>query len=182
MAIFAQPTPDENLSSGWNVQGTGAGQVSDGAAGIPGSGYAESAAIPASPNLSAALQPNSGLPYPPKAEDVGSETDGASGVAILTNPGYADGNTSLSASATSPIPSTTAAVQNPFGVNASVALTSGATATTVQVAPFTTGSPTYGPAIALTASAVTQVSVPPAGFLKAAAAGDITAATWTPTN
>lgn len=180
MAIFAQPTPDENLSPGWNVQGTGAGQVSDGAAGIPGSGYAESAAIPASPNLSAASQPNAGVPNPPGAINVGGENSGAYGVSVLTNPGYADGSTSLSASVAAPIPTTTAAVQNPFGLNASVALTVG-TACSVQVAPFTTGSPTYGPAIAL-AVGISQVSVPPAGFLKASAAGDITAATWTPTN
>lgn len=173
MAIFAQPTQDENLVPGWNVQGN----INPGGE----TGYAQAAAVPASPaNGVSTGQAGAGLPNPPQAFDINNENSAAYGESILTNPGYADGNTSLASSVIAPIPSTATAVQNPFGMNATVALTVTGV-TSVQVAPFTTGSPAFGPAIAFAAAGIFQVSVPPAGFLKAAGTA-ISAATWTPTN
>jgi hypothetical protein len=178
MAQFAIPTPDENLQPGWNVQGNGATQAT---VGVPGAGYAQAAAVPAS--VVGVGQLGSGVPNPPGALNIGSENSATYSTPILENGSYAVTPTTLltQPAASTPVP-TTGGVQNPFGMNATISITSGASATTVAVAPFTTGTPSYGPNISLTASGVTQVSVPPAGFIKAAVPADITAVSWVPTN
>lgn len=79
--IFAQPTPDENLKPGWNVQGTGVGQSTSG---VPGEGYAEAGVTGDVTNNS---QAGSGFPWPPLAEDIGSEA-AANTTPILQNASY----------------------------------------------------------------------------------------------
>jgi hypothetical protein len=170
--------PDENLVPGWNSQGNFALAST---VGTPGQGYATSGAVPASANLSASLQASSGLPQPPGALNIGAENSGSQGVPVLTNPGYADGNTLMTVSATSPNV-TTAGVQQPFGVSANAAIITPTGITAIAVAPFTLGTPSYtnvwtGTSVA--AAAVT-VTVPPAGFVKTVGA-NATSVTYTPT-
>lgn len=162
MAIFAQPTPDENLVPGWTSQGTGPSQSTTG---IPGQGYATSGAVPANTAaLAAAYQAGSGLSQPP---GTGAQSSGAAATVVLMDPGYASSGALLGASATLPVPTTTG-VQQPFGaaVDASVTIPTGVTA--ISVASFTTGSPSYTVAWNGTSAAgqVVQLTVPPAGFIK----------------
>jgi hypothetical protein len=172
MAQFAQPTPDENLSPGWNVQGTGSAQSTTG---VPGQGYAQAAPVGAGITTG---QAGAGLPNPPGAGNIGAENSGAYGVSVLSNPGYATGSGSFQGTLTAPLPTTTG-VQSPYGMNAMAAVT-GAAITSVSVAPFTTGTPQYTVVSTVTASAnPITVSVPPGGFIKTVG-GNATAVVYTP--
>jgi hypothetical protein len=163
MAIFAQPSPDENLVPGWNNQGD------------TSPGYAEAAATS---SVTVVGQAGAGYPNPPGAIDVGAENSGSYGESILENGSYSvSPTTNLSQTLTTPVPST-AGVQNPFGTAAIAQITSGS-ATTAQVAPFTTGTVTYGSAQTV-ADGVTAILVPPGGYIKTAAA--VTSVIWLPTN
>jgi hypothetical protein len=198
-APFAQQTADENLKPGWNVQGTGVGQSTTG---VPGEGYAVSGVVPAAPNAGLPLQAGSGFPNPPGAEFVGTEGQNTpSGNTsytepILENAGYASAGNNLQAAPVTIAEANLVAAgnQNPFGIAATCTVTNGATATTAQVAPFTSApggasSAVFGAAINLTASttdptvtSVQQIEVPPAGFIKFGADADIVSISWTPTN
>jgi hypothetical protein len=187
-APFAQQTADENLKPGWNVQGTGVGQSTSG---IPGEGYAEAGVTPATPALTAALQPGAGVPFPPGALNnsfIGGENSGSYFQSILTDPGYSNAGNNLLA--TSAVAVTTAGVQNPFGTAAVVDLAVPVGTTEILVAPFdVTGVPsgTGAPWSVAWANASTPVAatisltVPPAGFIKAVGAS-ATSAAWTPIN
>lgn len=174
MAVFAQPTPDENLVAGWNNQGnfTGASTL-----GIPGAGFAQSGAVPTVTNVG---QASAGTPQPPGAENIGSENAGSQTVSVLTNGSYSvTPNTSMTTTATLPVP-TTAGVQQPFGVSANASVI-GAAVTSIAVAPFTTGTPAYTTVATFTASAnAVTVTVPPGGFIKTGGAS-ATSVTYTPT-
>lgn len=176
-AIFAQPTADENLVPGWNVQGNNGGTA--------GNGYATAGAVPPAPNLSSALQGSAGFPYPPKAEDVGSENDGASGVSILTNPGYATGNGTILGAITAPtIPASGTALANPSGLAAQVSVTGG-TLTEIQVAPFTAagvGSAVFTEVAAGDAAGSAPVVVPGGGWIKLTYSVVPTSWSWVTTN
>jgi hypothetical protein len=175
MAQFAQQTPDENLSPGWTVQGTGSAQATTG---IPGEGYAVSGVVPAATNVG---QTSAGFPNPPGAGNIDSENSGSYTSQILVNGSYSvSPTTNLSTTATLPLPTTTG-VQQPYGVNTSAAVT-GAAVTSVAVAPFTTGTPVYTTVFTGTASAnPILVSVPPGGWVKTVG-GNATAVVYTPTN
>jgi len=167
MAPFAQPTPDENLVQGWNVQGNFAATST----GVPGAGFAQPAAIGPVANVGQA--------------SAGGNSQ-AGGVApfetnVLVNGSYSvSPTTSLLQSAAAPIP-TTAGVQQPYGVNTLAAVT-GASVTSIAVAPFTTGTPVYTTVATFTASAnAVTVSIPPGGFIKTGGA-NATAVVYTPTN
>lgn len=167
MAQFAQPTPDENLVPGWNVQAN---------TGSPG--FAQSGVVPVTANVG---QAGAGLPNPPGASNIGSQNSSAYSESVLTNGSYAvTPTTTLSQVATLPVPTTTG-VQQPFGVNTQAAVT-GASVTSIAVAPFTTGTPAYTTVATFTASAnAVTVSVPPGGFIKTGGA-NATAVSYTPTN
>lgn len=183
MAQFAIPTPDENLSPGWNVQGTGVAQATSGK---PGVGYAESGVVPANPNNAQPNQASAGYPSPPGAANVAGEASGSYSTQILENPGYASvGSNLLTTVTVLNAALVTAGNQNPFGVAAVCNVLSGATATTATVAPFTAAgvaSAVFGSALALTASEGTDIPVPPAGWVKFAADADVTSVVWTPLN
>jgi hypothetical protein len=192
-AIFAQQTPDENLKPGWNVQGTGVGQGAiEGASGsgVPGAGYSEPGVVPATAPLSGPLQSQAGVPFPPGALNqsfIGGEASGSYFQSVLSDPGYANAGNNLLATPVTVLEANlvTAGNQNPFGVAAICNVLSGATASTAQIAPFiATGvaNAVFGSAVDLTASAGTEVIVPPAGFIKFGADADVTSITWTPVN
>lgn len=168
MAQFAQPTPDENLVPGWNVQGNTT------------AGYAQSAPIPYVTNVG---QATAGLPNPPGAANVGGENSGAYGVSALQNGSYsATPTTGLTQTATTPVPST-AGVQNPYGVNTTATIVIPTGVTAISVAPFTTGTPAYTAVWSGTSAAgqIVVVSIPPAGWVKMTGAA-ATSVTYTPTN
>lgn len=115
MAIFAQPTPDENLKPGWNVQGTTS------ATGPDAPGYAQAGITGA---VTTASQSSSGLPYPPNAEYTSPSEIPANGgsyaLPVLENASY---STSL---ANAP------AGTNPTAVGAVITLASAVTATVLS--------------------------------------------------
>ncbi len=182
MATFAQQPQDDNLVTGWNVQGNFTGNGATGF-GTPGPGFAQPAVAPISGTYTSALQGGAGFPNPPKAEDIGSENDGAYNVSILTNPGYADGNTIMTGTLAAPSPTTTG-VQNPYGMNATLTIVYGATGTTAQVAPYaaSAAAATFGATQPVAASANTVIAVPPAGWVKLASIANLTSVVWTPVN
>lgn len=170
---FAQPTPDENLVPGWNVQG------------FAPAGFAQAGVTP---QIAVAGQLQSGLPNPPGASNVGSENSAAYTTPILENGSYAvTPNTGLGQSATAPLPVTANGVQQPYGVNTTAAIT-GAAITSVKTAPFqATGVPGTGSAVwttvftgTATANPIT-VSIPPGGYVLTVG-GNATAVVYTPTN
>lgn len=77
-AIFAQPSKDENLTPGWNVQGDIS--ATDGE-----TGYAE-------PGVTATVvnegQADAGYPNPPLAMDIDAEASGSYGESVITNGSY----------------------------------------------------------------------------------------------
>lgn len=175
MPTFAQPTPDENLVQGWNVQGnfTAAATV-----GAPGAGFAQAALTPV-----VAVQGQT---------SAGSNTM-AGGVApfetnVLVNGSYSvTPNTSLTQTATAPLPVTANGVQQPYGVNTTAAVT-GAAITSIKTAPFQpSGVPGTGSAVWTTVWTGTasanpiSVSVPPAGYILTVG-GNATAVVYTPNN
>ena len=174
MATFAQPTPDENLVPGWNVQ-----------ANAP-AGFAQAAPVPTTTVVG---QAGAGFPNPPGAGNIGSENSAAYTTSALANGSYSlTPTTSLSASLTSPNV-TTAGVQQPFGVNAIATLVVPVSVTAIYTAPFqSTGQPsgTSAPWVQVwtgtsTAGQVIQINVPPAGYVKIVGA-NATSVTYTPTN
>jgi hypothetical protein len=182
MAQFAQPTPDENLSPGWNVQGTGSAQSTTG---IPGQGYAQGAPVGASISTG---QAGAGYPNPPGAGNIGAENSGSYTQSILSNPGYATGSGAYSATLTAPIPTTTG-VTNPFGMNATATVVDPIGTTAIYVCPWQpTGQPSGtsapwseawgGPAAA---GQILSISVPPGGYIKTVGANS-TSVVWTPTS
>lgn len=186
MAQFAIPTPDENLVPGWNVQGN---FTSVATVGAPGQGYSSPAAV-AVPTAAynTQSQATAGFPNPPGAGNIGAENAGSQTVSILTNPGYADGNTSLSGAPLTSPNVTTAGVQNPYGMNAQVTMVVPVGVTSMYVCPFQlTGQPagTSAPwvqvqAVAFGGTTTTTVGVPPAGYIKTVGA-NVTSSSWTPT-
>jgi hypothetical protein len=160
MAQFAQPTPDENLVPGWNVQASGATGPGD-----PGYGTAGNTGTVYSPG-----QPLSGFPQPPGAENVGAENAGSQTVSVLTNAGYADATgpggrqlpQNISGSTVNPpaVPATSVVATNPTNLVATVVI-SGGTLTVVK-----TGQPgqTFAQATQVGTTAGTYV-VQPGGVI-----------------
>lgn len=160
MAVFAQPTKDENLTPGWNVQNASTnGQT----------GYAQPGVHGAETGIG---QAGAGFPSPAGSVNTSTGQNSASyAESILTNPGYSSAGSSLSASATAPVP-TTAGVQQPFGTAAIATVVLPETATSLEVAPFNSGGvadATFTEVwvqAATPAAANVTVTIPPAGFIK----------------
>ena len=177
MAQFAIPTPDENLTPGWNVQGnfTGASTL-----GIPGAGFAQAGVTPPAVALSASYQASAGFPQPPGALNIGSENSGSQTVSVLTDPGYSVASGTILGTITSPsVPATTVAASNPSGLTSLVTITGG-TVTVVSTAPFNaagSGSATF----TQVAAGPGTVTVPPAGYIKMTYTGS-PAWSWVTTN
>jgi hypothetical protein len=184
MSQFAIPTPDENLVPGWNVQGNFASSAT---VGVPGQGYASPAAVPApTAAYNTQSQANAGFPNPPGAFNIGAENSGAYTASILTNPGYADGNTIIAGTGLTAPNVTTTGVQSPYGLSAQATIVYPSGATAIYVAPFqTTGIPagTSAPWVAVltgnAAAGTISVSVPAAGYLKTVGA-NATSTTYVP--
>jgi hypothetical protein len=176
MAQFAQQTPDENLSPGWTVQGTGSAQSTTG---IPGAGFAQSAVVPAGTVVG---QTSAGFPNPPGAGNIGSENSAAYTSQILVNGSYSvSPTTSLSQLLTAPtVPASTVAVQSPTGLNATVS-TTGGTVTAISVAPWNAGGSAAATFTQVATSSPAAFSVPPAGYVKMTYSSAPTWV-WTPTN
>ena len=171
MAQFAAPTPDENLTQGWNVQGnfTGASTL-----GVPGAGFAQAGVAPTPSTLTG--QANAGFPQPPGAMNIGSENSAAYSASALANPGYADGqNTQMGAIAAPTIPATTVALQNPSGLAALVTVTGG-TVTAIATAPWVPGGSGAATFTTIALATPATVTVPPAGWIKLTYSS---APTWT---
>lgn len=122
MAIFGQPTKDENLTPGWNTQeqdlGYGSTEASASAAYGPG-------------------QLLAGTPQPPGAFNANpAENSGSYAQSILVNPGYADGTGHAQTSVTAPaVPDSGQVAANPTNLTASVTITGGDTSAVVTGGP-----------------------------------------------
>lgn len=126
-AIFGQPTQDENLVPGWEVQANA--PLNYGLAGNTGATYGPG-------------QTGAGFPNPPQALDVQGENSAAYGESILINPVYADGTgpggrtlpTNIGGSTVSApaIPASGAVATNPTNLVATVVI-AGGTLTAVKV-------------------------------------------------
>lgn len=171
MAQFAVAPQDENLTSGWNVQGnapgggTNYGQTTIGA---PGSGYGQAA------NTTLSYGPgqvSAGLPQPPGALNVGSQNSGSQTLSVLLNAGYADATgaanrtlpANIGGSTVNPpaVPATTVLATNPTSLAAQVVITGG-TLTVVKVG--VQGTATYAAATQVGTTAGTYI-VPPGGVI-----------------
>jgi hypothetical protein len=162
MAQFAQPTPDENLVPGWNVQSSAP------------AGFAQAGVAPTPSNLSGQLL--AGFPYPPGAANVGSENSASYSASSLANPGYADGqNTALGGITAPAVPASTVAALNPSGLAALVTL-SGGTTTIISTAPWNVGGSGAASFTQVGTTTPATVTVPPAGYIKVTYSG---APTWT---
>lgn len=161
MAQFAIPTTDENLTTGWNVQGnfTGASSL-----GFPGPGYGITGVIPPASLFS--NQPNAGFPQPPGAGNIGNENSAAYSQSILTNPGYAPGQNTILGTIPAPtVPATTVAAANPSGLAALVTL-AGGTVTAVATAPYNQAGPGSATFTTVATASPATVTVPPGGYIK----------------
>lgn len=174
-AIFGQPTPDENLVPGWSVQGN----INSGGE----TGYAQAGVVPATANVSTALQATAGVPSPAGAENASNASNaGSQSVSILTNPGYAGTGTPLGPITAPTIPASGTAVQNPSGLAALVTVTGG-TLGGIATAPLVSGAAgTYTTISPGETSAEVQVTVPGAGFIKLTYSVVPTSWTWVTTN
>lgn len=119
---------DENLVTGWTVQGGGQGQAA--ATGVPGAGYAQAANVAATTALTTTGQAGAGVPNPPLAFDVSGENSAAYAESILTNPGYADVSPVLVTpgalpAGLVPFPASGTAFTNPTALSAAVVITGG---------------------------------------------------------
>lgn len=163
-AIFAQPTTDENLTPGWNVQGTGA--ANSPGPGAPGYGQAGNTTTSITTGQALA-----GLPQPTGALNTGAENSGSQTVSVLSNAGYADatgpatrtlpatiGGQSLSAPA---VPATTVVAANPSASLAALVTITGGTLTVVKVG---SNGQTYAQATQVGTTAGTY-TVPPNGVI-----------------
>lgn len=125
MALFAQPTQDENLVLGWNSQeqslGYGSTEAAVTAAYGPG-------------------QPGAGTPQPPGAFNANPSENSASYTqSILSNPGYADGTGHAQTTVTAPaVPASGSVAANPTNLTASVTITGGDTSAVVTGGPGAT--------------------------------------------
>lgn len=147
-AIYAQPTPDENLVSGWNVQGN----VNPGGE----TGYAQAGVTG---NVANVGQASAGFPLPAGAMNANpSENSGAYSESVLENGSYSVTPTTQIGQTVSwtgaAIPATTVAKAQPFGVNAVMTVTGG-TVTAISYTPF--GSTT---AVEVEAGETTSVIIP----------------------
>lgn len=148
-AIFGQPTPDVNLTPGWDTQtdtGLGYGSVAGNSSAVYGPG-----------------QVASGLPL---MQGTGMST-GEQASQVLANPGYADGTghaqTLLGTGnlpATPAVPASAAVKTNPTNLVATVVI-SGGTLTQVKVG---TAGQTYAQA-AQAGTAAGTYTVPPGGVI-----------------
>lgn len=122
--IFGQPTPDENLKPGWNVQGTTS------ATGPDAPGYAQAGVTG---NVSNVGQASAGYPNPPGALNANpSENSASYSQSILTNGSYSVASatgvnpTQIGQTVTlASVPATATAFGNPFGISAVLTLTGG---------------------------------------------------------
>lgn len=166
---------DQNLVYAWSAQklGATAGQ----------SGYGQPSVTPAAGVLGSALQPSAGLPSPVGAENVQGENSGSQTAQILTNPGYADGNTQLGAVTAPTIPASGTAVQNPSGLAAIVTVVAG-TVSAIATAPWATsaGAATFTTVNPGETGTETQVTVPGGGFIKLTYSVVPTSWSWVTTN
>jgi hypothetical protein len=166
---------NEYLVYGWSAQqlGASAGQ----------SGYGQPGVVPAAAALASALQTGAGLPYPVGAENVQGENAGSQSVQILTNPGYADGNTQLGAITAPTIPASTVAVQNPSGLASIVTVVAG-TVSAIATAPWAVnaGAATFTTVNPGETGTETQVTVPGGGFIKLTYSVVPTSWSWVTTN
>lgn len=177
MAQFAAPTPDENLTAGWNVQGnfTLASTL-----GFPGPGYGITGVVP--PQAIFSNQPNAGFPQPPGALNIGAENAGSQTQSVLTNPGYADGQNTQLGNITAPtIPASTVAAVNPSGLASLVTITGGTT-TVISTAPYAAGGPSAAVFTQVGTATPATVTVPPAGYIKITYSVIPTSWSWTTTN
>jgi hypothetical protein len=148
--IFAQPTKDENLTPGWNVQ-NGLGEATAGQ-----TGYAQPAVTG---NVTSVGQAGAGYPLPAGAMNANpSENSASYSESILTNGSYtSSATTQLGQTVTwtgAAIPATTVAKAQPFGVNA-VMTVAGGTVTAISYTPF--GSTTV---VEVEAGETTSVLIP----------------------
>lgn len=153
MAVFAQPTPDENLVPGWGVQ-----------ADAP-LGYGTTAG-----NSTTAYGPgqaSAGYPNPPGAIDIGAEASGSYSSSVLVNPGYADGTghaQTLLGTGNLPdvpsVPSSAVVATNPTTLVALVTITGG----TLTIVKTGTVGQTYAQATQVGTTAGTY-AVPPGGVI-----------------
>lgn len=166
---------NEYLVYGWSAQTLGAvaGQ----------SGYGQNGVTPAAANVGSALQPSAGLPNPAGSENVQGEASGSQTAQILTNPGYADGNTQLGAITAPTIPASGTAVQNPSGLAAIVTVVAG-TVSAIATAPWATsaGAATFTTVNPGETGTETQVTVPGGGFIKLTYSVVPTSWAWVTTN
>lgn len=152
MAQFAQPTPDENLVPGWQVQSN-----------VP-AGFAQAGVAPTPSTLTG--QANAGFPQPPGALNIGAENSGSQTASVLSNPGYADGQNTMLGTITAPtVPATTVAAQNPSGLAAIVTVTGG-TVTGVATAPWVPGGSGSATFTTVATATPATVTVPPGGWIK----------------
>lgn len=147
MPIYAQPTPDENLVAGWNVQGN----VNPGGE----TGYAQAAITGTATNVG---QASAGFPQPAGAMNANpSENSVAYSESVLQNGSYSVSPTTQIGQTVSwtgaAIPATTVAKVQPFATSALLTVTGG-TVTDVKYTPL--GSAT---AVDLGATAV-NASIP----------------------
>ena len=177
MATFAQPTPDENLVQGWNVQGN---FTNSSTIGVPGQGFSQAGVAPPNGVLSAAAIAGAGTPQPPGALNIGSENAGSQNVSILTNPGYQEVGNLLGAITAPAIPASTVAAQNPSGLAAVVTITGG-TVTVISTAPYASSAAAATFTQVGTTTPAT-VTVPAAGFIKMTYSVVPTSWSWVTTN
>jgi hypothetical protein len=151
MAVFAQPSKDENLTPGWNVQGGSNGN------GKPGTGAPGYAMPGVTGSVSTSSQSGAGLPSPPQAEDVGMDT-ALNDTSILENESYSvSPTTQIGQSITwtgAAIPASGTPLAQPFGMSA-VMTVAGGTVTALSYTPF--GSAT---AVEMEAGSATGVVIP----------------------
>lgn len=173
--LLSFPATTSSCLYGWSAQqlGANAGQT----------GYAQNGIAPAAAVVGSALQAGGGLPYPALAEDVQGENAGSQTAQILTNPGYADGNTMLGAITAPSIPASGTAVQNPSGLAAIVTIVAG-TVSAIATAPWATsaGAATFTTVNPGETGTETQVTVPSGGFIKLTYSVVPTSWSWVTTN
>lgn len=165
--MFAEPTANENLVPGWNVQGniSGDGQT----------GYAQEGNVAPVSGSATVGQAGAGYPNPPLAMDIDAEASGAYTESALTNGSYTyPVTTAIGTTVNGPVV-TTAGVQSPFGT-ASVAyltLPAGVTEVTVNSAVVWSGTSTAGQQV--------LINVDAPGATVATVGGDATATSWSST-
>lgn len=124
-AIYAQPTPDENLVSGWTVQGN----INPGGE----TGYAQAGVTGTTTNVG---QAGAGFPLPAGAMNANpNENSAAYSESVLENGSYSvTPTTQIGQTLAVTVGVSPATVANPFGTSAVLAITGG-TETSITMTP-----------------------------------------------